>query len=697
MATQMVAATGGNWSSAATWSPGSVPAAGDDVVLGATSGQLTIDVNTNTIRSLVCTGYTGTITHNAAVTLNIGGSSAPVGNIALLFVGTETYTLGSPTTSAIAIADTSGATNTYNFAGLTIGNLTITNGSTTISQLVTNGFTSAGTITLTSGGFSTNGQTCSWGLFSSSNSNTRTLTMGASVIAITGSGTVWAGSTITNLTITTNTAVITISNGTTLTMGSVNLNGASLVINSPGTVSVAAMTCANFTYNPTSGVANILSYAGNITVSNNLTYTGVAAPDRIIVQSNGTGTARTITCNGTVTASYVDFVDITGVGSASWNLASITGGSSDGGGNSGITFTTAATQYRVGAGGNWSATANWGSTDGGTGGTGRVPLLQDTAQVDSYASGTISCDCNRVSAVTFAGFTGTFSQAVGSGNNLIFFGSVTFVSGMTVSHSSGNNGMLFYGRGNYTLTTGGITWYNGMAFSFGGFHGTYVLGDNINTGSNNTGGLIISNACTVDNTVNNVNVTIPGWNIGSNSILKMGSGTFTLVMTGTIAVTATGTINAGTSTVIISDTSSSNKTFGSSSSTNTFYNFMVNGGGTGYVELLGTNTFNGTFTINAPKTFYFQASTTTTFAGMFIATGSSGNIITILSSTAGTQATLSKSSGIVSCNYLSLQYSNATGGATWYAGNASTNVSDNTGWIFSNLPSGSNLLMMGVG
>jgi hypothetical protein len=58
-----------------------------------------------------------------------------------------------------------------------------------------------------------------------------------------------------------------------------------------------------------------------------------------------------------------------------------------------------------------------------------------------------------------------------------------------------------------------------------------------------------------------------------------------------------------------------------------------------------------------------------------------GNVITINSSTAGTQATLSKASGTVSCDYLSLKDSDATGGAEWHAGVNSTVVSNVTGWL----------------
>jgi hypothetical protein len=56
--------------------------------------------------------------------------------------------------------------------------------------------------------------------------------------------------------------------------------------------------------------------------------------------------------------------------------------------------------------------------------------------------------------------------------------------------------------------------------------------------------------------------------------------------------------------------------------------------------------------------------------------------VSLVSSTPGSQATLSKATGVVSCDYLSIQDSNATGGAKWYAGANSLDVSNNTGWIF---------------
>jgi hypothetical protein len=56
--------------------------------------------------------------------------------------------------------------------------------------------------------------------------------------------------------------------------------------------------------------------------------------------------------------------------------------------------------------------------------------------------------------------------------------------------------------------------------------------------------------------------------------------------------------------------------------------------------------------------------------------------LTLSSSSAGSAATLSSASGNKLSDRLLIQDSTATGGATWYAGSHSINVSNNTGWIF---------------
>jgi len=65
--------TASTWATAASWSPAGVPAAGDDVVFtGTNNGQCTVGAATNTLLSLVTTGYTGNLIVNALLT--VGGN-----------------------------------------------------------------------------------------------------------------------------------------------------------------------------------------------------------------------------------------------------------------------------------------------------------------------------------------------------------------------------------------------------------------------------------------------------------------------------------------------------------------------------------------------------------------------------------------------------------------------------------------------
>ena len=131
---------------------------------------------------------------------------------------------------------------------------------------------------------------------------------------------------------------------------------------------------------------------------------------------------------------------------------------------------------------------------------------------------------------------------------------------------------------------------------------------------------------------------------------------------------------------VISMTSASVKTFyGGGLSYPT-----LNQGGAGAITVVQSNSFfNITNTTRAIITF--ASGTTQTFQNFSLA-GIPGSLQTINASTAGSAAILSKASGIVYGSYLSIQDSNATGGATWYASPTSTNVSNNTGWIFTQLP-----------
>jgi hypothetical protein len=174
---------GGNWSSTATWDSGTLPTAADDVRLAATSGNVTIDVN-SVCRSLDCTGYTGTLTHASAVTLSIGDGAGG----ALTFFAGMTYTpqAGSSSFSFVSTSDNGGAGWPLTFAGKALGSLSF-NGAggrwklqdTPTSTFTGSGATTHSSITLTSGTLDLNGKGFTTGSFNGSGGTTRALIVGA--------------------------------------------------------------------------------------------------------------------------------------------------------------------------------------------------------------------------------------------------------------------------------------------------------------------------------------------------------------------------------------------------------------------------------------------------------------------------------------------------------------------------------------
>lgn len=92
------------------------------------------------------------------------------------------------------------------------------------------------------------------------------------------------------------------------------------------------------------------------------------------------------------------------------------------------------------------------------------------------------------------------------------------------------------------------------------------------------------------------------------------------------------------------------------------------------------NTFN-TFTINAPKTVKFTAGTTTT-VNSFVATGSAGNNINLLSTTTDIIATISDADGGTNINdYLVVNDIVATQANTFYYGANGSADAESLNWL----------------
>ena len=228
-----------NWSTAANWSGDVAPVASDSVQFGATStDNCIIDTAQNAASITIGTGYTGTITANAALTvtgdfsleqgtynangqaLNIGGSFSRVGGT--FTHGNNTTTFTSTSTGKTILSGGQSFYNlTFNGAGggwtlqdnITATNLTITAGNVidNAKQVLVNGDISIGG-TLTSTGSWIQGASGSLSNPSSAN-KIRNLTIAGAGVATTLTNHVYVGSvsSITNI---------------GLTIGSGTLNGA---------------------------------------------------------------------------------------------------------------------------------------------------------------------------------------------------------------------------------------------------------------------------------------------------------------------------------------------------------------------------------------------------------------------------------------------------------------------------------------
>lgn len=346
--------------------------------------------------------------------------------------------------------------------------------------------------------------------------------------------------------------------------------------------------------------------------------------------------------------------------------------------------------YWVGGGSstNWSATVptNWALTSGGAGGA-TVPSTGDKVFFDANSgAGTSTIDAgftNVPSNIDFTGFVGTLAGsdnlAVASTSAFVF----KFGSGMTQSWT-GNLSIGGASGGTFTLTSAGKS-FGGSVSGVSAFGNSITLQDALNL----SGALSFGNTTGLVFDANGFSITAGSMNISSSNTrtITLG-GNVTLTSTGNvwIATTTTNlTFNKNFANIKITDNSSSAKGFLGGGLT---YNdvWYAPGTGTGQFNISGANTYanfkdDGT----VAHTIRFPISVTQTFSA-FTVTGNSGQLISLISSTSGTAATLSMPSGTVSSDFLSIKDSTATGGAAWYAGANSTDVSGNSGWIFTAAP-----------
>lgn len=339
-----------------------------------------------------------------------------------------------------------------------------------------------------------------------------------------------------------------------------------------------------------------------------------------------------------------------------------------------------ADRYWVGGPGTWNTTTttNWSATSGGSGGA-AVPTNTDSVFFDQAMTYTVTCTGNLACLDFISAAAGKVTFATGTTPTFNISGSMS-LSSETVWSSTGKITFNATTTGK-TITTNGVTFSS--AVEFNGVGGEWTLGSAFTSGAFT---LAAGNFV-----ANNFAVTFPNFISTSASVrgLNLGNSLVTVTLGGTSTIwNVTNTANLSvTGTSTISCTASTGKVFSGGSGV-AYYN--IDQGGAGYLQIAGTAIFNdiqNSYVATGETSIRIQGSPIT--VANFTATGAEGKAFRLSSSSGGTTKILTKTGGgIVSVDYMAIQDINATGtSATWYAGANSVDQGNNTGWIFSGVPS----------
>jgi hypothetical protein len=684
-------------------------ASGGSMTFGASSGTQTITTSSKTYDQAITINCGGTVRLVDAVLM--GTSRAFTHTSGTLDLNGKTLTVGTTYTTAAG-------TKVLTFNGGTLVCPAVT--TTAFNNAAPTGFsTVAGTGT---GTISMTGATAKSFVGGGSTFNCTLSNDGAGALTITG------GNTFTTLANGVQPTTFSFTAATTTTVTNFNLNGVSGSL-----VTINSATAATHTLSKASGtiLAQYLSITNSIATGGATWYA--------VNSTNGGGNT------GWVFGVNKYWVGGTG----NWSTAARWALSSNGAGGAGINIADNAVFDSLSGGGTSSITSDVSvQTLTMTGYTGNLSFGSNTISLTTAVPGTAYTGDSTYTVGATTGTTATINITNPTANaltidagatvteaNTISFNFTAGTYALTIAASSRVRNLNFTGFAGTFVSTG-ISIYGDLNLgSTANFTATGVF---TFTSTSATTRTITSNGITLDRplTFNGVNgkwQLVDALTMGSARTLTQNNGTLDLngktLTVGTRYTTGTGTKNltfnggtlvcpaanttsfnnavptgytttAGTGTGKVSMTAATAKTFVGGGST---FNCTVSNGGAGLLTISGNNTINtvttasgsvaitGSNTITTisnsaqPVTFTFTVSTTQTITNWNV-NGTAGNLVTIVSSVAGTAASLSKSSGTVSADYLSIKDSTATGGAAWYAGANSVNVSGNSGWIFTAAP-----------
>ena len=653
-----------------------------------TSGTLNMGSGSSYLQTAGAFTFTaGTLNINDGIAFNVGS---------FVSSNTNTRVINFSPSSSIQTTGTGAVWNVTGVTGLShtgTSNILISNATATATTVTNTGTstnamnfsftTGTYTLTLTSGGTWRNldftGFSGTWAAASGTQTMWGNLTLG-STMSTTGT----TGVNHLSWTATSGTRTI-ITNGVTANFG-IAMNGAGQTLQLGS--AIAQGTGHNFTY--TAGTFDIAGYSTSLGtfIVNTGTHSFIngsilcaavthTSGDLTIGAANGftcsgfyTFTAGSITINDGVTLTTGAFTSSnTNTRSIAFGTGKITVF-----GTGSIWTLTAATGF------SFTGTSNITMLDivGGASGA-KTVINTGTALNFNFINGDYPLTLGTSSVfltIDFTGFSGTWAQ--GSTNQTIF-GNLIYSGTMTTTNTTGI--LTIGGSTDTTITSNGLT-ANTIRHTIQKTVTTAKV--TLTDAFTSTGPFVL--AAGVFDTAS-YNFTALGFtSTGAlTRTLTMGSSVVTITGSGTSwNVGTTLTVSASTSTINMSAATA--KTFAGAGKT--YYNLNQTGAGT--LTITGSNTFNaiGTpITSSSATTVILTAGTTTTVSDLSMFKGTAGRLLTLQSSVAGTQATISDASGTVTVYYVSIRDSNATGGATFRAplNYGNVNVSNNTGWDFSNI------------
>lgn len=396
-----------------------------------------------------------------------------------------------------------------------------------------------------------------------------------------------------------------------------------------------------------------------------------------------------------------------------------------------------ATITAAAGGGSWSVGSTWvGGVAPGAGDVARLASTSGNVTVDGTSGSPNLC-----SDLDCTGYTGTLNHVANT--YIRTAGSITLSSTMTYTRGNvGTSTIELNGTGTHTIDPAGkalarVSLINTGAYTFAAgastgpinstaagsitFNGNLAYngqsswtagtfdmnGYNITSGSqlNCQGATFLFNDATLGNvpiTFTAGTITVTG-NVSCNRVLisgsgvktlNMGSGTWTLSNTlnatwDVNAATTNLTVNAQTSTINPTNTGTSSKTFRGGGQT--YYNVKIEGAASAGIYIFqDSNTFNDIILEPLANVQFTNGTTSTLLTAPTSWLGTSGNLVTIASSSASVNATVSLSAGQMSADYLDLTRITAAGNVPFYAGANSTDGGNNTNWVFTAPPAGFN-------